>query len=49
MKLLKEKASNGGSFGSSGSWREDKGHGHGKGSLLVVVVEVVVLVAFLAL
>jgi hypothetical protein len=47
MKLLKEKASNGGSFGSSGSWREDKGHGHGNGSLLLVVV--VVAAAFLAL
>jgi hypothetical protein len=38
MKLLNEKASNGGSLGSSGSWREDC-HGHSKGSLLVVVVD----------
>ena len=50
MKLLNEKASNGGSFGSSGSWREESGHGHDKGSLLVVVVAVVMLLAaFLAL
>ena len=36
MKLLNEKASNGGSLGSSGSWREDC-HGHGNGSLLLLL------------
>jgi hypothetical protein len=43
MKLLNEKASRGGSFGSSGSCREDRGHGHGKGSLVLL------LAAFLGL
>jgi len=41
MKLLNEKASSGGSLGSSGSWRDC--HSHGKGSLLLGVL------AFLAL
>lgn len=36
MKLLKEKASNGGSFGSPGSWREDC-HGHDNGNLLLLL------------
>jgi hypothetical protein len=44
MKLLNEKASSGGSFGSSGSWRDWNGHGKGKGSMLLLL-----LVAFLAL
>jgi hypothetical protein len=38
MKLLNEKASSGGSLGSSGSWREDECHGHGKGSLLLLLL-----------
>ncbi len=42
MKLLNEKASRGGSFGSSGAWLEEL-HCHGSGSLVLL------LLAFLAL